>query len=219
MFRMLSVTAIAFLFWGQLIAAASTSTLPNNDGHRLKSRGKSIAIVSGLNSNLNVIAAELFADALREKSYFEVLSPKRVELAIPNYPINIKGPYISRGFGIETDYSNTETMKIKEMKERLGVDYLYVLWAPSASESYGTVSLNFLAQVFAGTEPGEIDNDAFSSSAWGGINCFLNFVRPSAEKQLKVLKETCDDVATEFADKHGMLKPASSLEKKTLFPK
>ena len=48
----------------------------------------------------------------------------------------VKGPYKSAYFEIDVDYGKTDMARVKELQQHLGVDYLYVLWAP-ATVSHG----------------------------------------------------------------------------------
>src|SRR6476659_7997842 len=78
-------------------------------------------------------------DELGKTSMFQVLSQKQVAQAIPNYPQLVKGPYKSAYFEIDVDYANTDLVRVKELQQHLGVDYVYVLWAP-ATVSHGNSS-------------------------------------------------------------------------------
>jgi len=48
----------------------------------------------------------------------------------------VKGLYKSAYFEIDVDYGNTDLARVKEFQRQLGVDYVYVLWAP-ATVSHG----------------------------------------------------------------------------------
>jgi hypothetical protein len=48
----------------------------------------------------------------------------------------VKGPYKSAYFEIDVDYAKTDMARVKELQQHLGVDYVYVLWAP-ATVSHG----------------------------------------------------------------------------------
>ena len=65
-----------------------------------------------------------------------MLSQQQVAQAIPHYPQMVKGPYKSAYFEIDVDYGKTDMARVKELQQHLGVDYLYVLWAP-ATVSHG----------------------------------------------------------------------------------
>ena len=83
--------------------------------------------------------AKSFGDELGKTSMFQVLSQTQVAQAIPNYPQLVKGPYKSAYFEIDVDYAKTDVGRVKELQQHLGVDYVYVLWAP-ATVSHGNSS-------------------------------------------------------------------------------
>ena len=83
--------------------------------------------------------AKSFGDELGKTSMFHVLSQTQVAQAIPNYPQLVKGPYKSAYFEIDVDYAKTDVGRVKELQQHLGVDYVYVLWAP-ATVSHGNSS-------------------------------------------------------------------------------
>ena len=105
-------------------------------------KGKKLAVISGLTNASSLSVAEALIDELGKASLFHVLSQKQVAQAIPNYPQLVKGPYKSAYFEIDVDYAKTDLTRVKELQLHLGVDYLYVLWAP-ATVSHGGSSLFF----------------------------------------------------------------------------
>ena len=99
-------------------------------------KGKKLAVIAGLTNASSLNAAKGLGDQLEKTSAFQVLSQKQVAQAIPNYPQLVKGPYKSAYFEIDVDYAKTDLARVKELQQHLGVDYLYVLWAP-ATVSHG----------------------------------------------------------------------------------
>jgi hypothetical protein len=99
-------------------------------------KGKKLAVISGLTNPSSLLVAQALGDELGKTSRFQVLSQKQVAQAIPNYPQLVKGPYKSAYFEIDVDYGKTDLARVKELQQHLGVDYLYVLWAP-ATVSHG----------------------------------------------------------------------------------
>lgn len=99
-------------------------------------KGKRLAVISGLTNASSLTIAQALGDELGKTSVFHVLSQKQVAQAIPNYPQLVKGPYKSAYFEIDVDYAKTDMVRVKELQQHLGVDYLYVLWAP-ATVSHG----------------------------------------------------------------------------------
>lgn len=99
-------------------------------------KGKKLAVIAGLTNPSSLQAAQALADELGNTSQFQVLSQTQVARAIPNYPQLVKGPYKSAYFEIDVDYAKTDVARVKELQQYLGVDYVYVLWAP-ATVSHG----------------------------------------------------------------------------------
>ncbi len=95
-----------------------------------KPRGKSIAVISGTKEEQNVYLAALVAVSLHKMSRFQVMSPEQVSKALAPYPLTVKGPYRSAYLSIDTDWELGDRKKIAEIQRALGVDYLYVIWAP-----------------------------------------------------------------------------------------
>lgn len=99
-------------------------------------KGKKLAVIAGLTNDSSLSIAKSLGEELRKTSAFHVLSHKQVAQAIPNYPQLVKGPYRSAYFEIDVDYGKTDVARVKELQQHLGVDYVYVLWAP-ATVSHG----------------------------------------------------------------------------------
>jgi len=97
-----------------------------------KSRGKSIAVISGTKEPLNVALAAMVSESLQKKSHYQVAPPAQVARAIAPYPQSIKGPYKSAYFSIDTDWDLSDRNRIADIQRALNVDYLYVIWAPIA---------------------------------------------------------------------------------------
>lgn len=105
-------------------------------------KGKKLAVISGLTNASSLSVAQALGDELGKTSRFQILSQKQVAQAIPNYPQLVKGPYKSAYFEIDVDYSKTDVARVKDLQHHLGVDYVYVLWAP-ATVSHGSSSVFF----------------------------------------------------------------------------
>lgn len=117
---------------------------------KFKPKGTSIAIISGTKENQNVALAKLVSDSLRKKSRYQVASPAQISQAIEPYPQTIKGPYKSAYFAIDTDWELGDRQKIANIQRLLGVDYLYVIWAPITVSSNGSTEgvMHAVAQLF-----------------------------------------------------------------------
>ena len=186
-----------------LISTASSGSSFNQIDQGVHHKLKTIAVVAGLNTEINQLAAELMTETLTKNNLFQVVPSHKVTLMVQDFPGNIRGPYTSAYFGIQEDYSNTDATKIKGIQKKLGVDYLYVLWAPSSTGSFGSRTLHLIGQLFEGPESEKIYGDSFDSTARSGFSCLFFSKTPSGEKQLQALKETCEEIAGDIAEKTG----------------
>ena len=169
-------------------------------------KGKSIAVISGLDSDANAVVAERMTVALKKHTRFQVVSHKQVASTVPNYPQKIKGPYLFAYFEIDEDYGNTDRKKIQQIQQKLGVDYLYVIWAPTATTTQGTIEqLHCIAQLFEGPSSKEVGRGKFAVTAGKVAGCCL--VPPPTDKdRSNAVEETTEYVAREIGEKLGMLK-------------
>lgn len=103
----------------------------------LRNNGNKLAVIAGLTNPSSLQAAQALAGEVERASRFQVLPEKQVVRAIPNYPQLIKGPYSSAYFEIDEDFSKTDVSRVSEIQKQLGVDYLYILWAPTNVQSGG----------------------------------------------------------------------------------
>lgn len=120
------------------------------DDSQFKTKGASIAIVSGTREAQNVMLAQMISDSLRRKSRYQVASASQISKAFGTYPQNIKGPYKSAYYYIDTDWELVDKKKIVSIQHALGVDYLYVIWAPISVSTNGsaTQSMPVIGQLF-----------------------------------------------------------------------
>ena len=162
-------------------------------------KGQKLAVIAGLTNPSSLQAAQALADELGKTSRFQVLSQKQVGQAIPHYPQLVKGPYKSAYFEIDIDYSNTDVVRVKELQQHLGVDYVYVLWAP-ATISHGSSSFFFknypITQVVA---------QLFESPGGKEVGRSQYAVRIDDQTH-EVLREDMRRVALELAEKTRTLK-------------
>jgi hypothetical protein len=162
-------------------------------------KGKKLAVIAGLTNPGSLYAAQALADELGKTSRFQVLSQKQVAQAIPNYPQLVKGPYKSAYFEIDVDYGRTDLARVKELQHHLGVDYLYVLWAP-ATVSHGGSTFFFknypimqiVAQLFESPGGKEVGRSQYA-------------IRVDDETH-EVLRDDMQRVAQELAEKTHTLK-------------
>jgi hypothetical protein len=185
-----------------LILGACISTFNPVNGD-FKPKGKALAVIAGLDNEANVLTAQYMTESLKKNTRFQVMSQKQVRQALPGYPDDIQGPYRSAYFEIEVDYAKTDTKRIRAVQQKLGVDYLYVLWTPSATEYGGKIhSLNVVAQMFESGK--EVANGRFSAVA-GRSTCCLS-PAPKDEDKVNAVKDATDYVAKEIGQKTGMAK-------------
>lgn len=162
-------------------------------------KGQKLAVIAGLTNPSSLQAAQALADELGKTSRFQVLSQKQVAQAIPNYPQLVKGPYRSAYFEIDVDYGRTDLARVKGIQQHLGVDYLYVLWAP-ATVSHGGSSFFFknypithiVAQLFESPGGKEVGRSQYA-------------IRVDDETH-EVLRDDMQRVARELAEKTHMPK-------------
>lgn len=185
----LTVGALALLLLGGCSYYSVNFSLTNDN---FKARGKSIAVISGTREQQNVEIASQVTDALRKKSRYQVLAQQQVAQSLPGYPQNIKGPYKSAYFQIDTDWELGDRKRIAEVQRALGVDYLYVIWAPIAISSNGSTVYRVpaVAQLFdqAGTK---VVAQTEISLFWGG-------------EASPYFKEGNNEIALQLAEKTGM---------------
>jgi hypothetical protein len=191
---------ILFFVLPLVLGACSTFNPVNGD---FKLKGKTLAVIAGLDNDANMLTAQYMTESLKKNTRFQVLSQKQVGQAIPGYPDNIQGPYRSAYFEIEVDYSKTDMKRIRSIQQKLGVDYLYVLWTPSATV-YGEKihSLNVISQMFESGK--EVANGRFTATA-GRSTCCLS-PTPKDEDKVNAVKDTADYVSKEIGQKTGMAK-------------
>ena len=162
-------------------------------------KGKKLAVISGMTNASSLSLAEALGDELGKASRFQVLSQKQVAQSIPNYPQLVKGPYKSAYIEIDVDYAKTDLTVVKDLQQHLGVDYLYVLWAP-ATVSRGGSSLFF--KNYPGTQ---IVAQLFESPGGKEVGRSQYAVRVDDQTH-QVLSEDMRRVALELAEKTHTLK-------------
>lgn len=171
-----------------------------------KPKGKTLAVVSGLNHDTNYFIAQSMTQSLKKQSKFKVMPQKKIAKAWRNYPVNIKGPYNSAYFDIDINYSNTDIKKLREIQKKLGVDYLYVMWAPTGSTINNSVNeINIIAQLYEFPGGKEVANGRFNSVSYSNSSCLVA-KKPTAEEDAEGIRRTTDMVAKLMAEKTGMLK-------------
>lgn len=95
-------------------------------------KGKTIAVIPGINDNMNKVIGQLFAQSLAEESRYNVMSTKRMTRALGTSAVSIQGPYRSAYFDIDVDWSMTDKDEVAALQRSLKTDYVYMFWAPTA---------------------------------------------------------------------------------------
>jgi hypothetical protein len=181
--------------------ATFTPTSPN-----FKAKGKTLAVISGLENGANLQLAHYMTGALTENSQFKLISQKKIAELVRDYPFDIQGPYKAAYFDIEVDYSRTDVEKLKSIQKKLGVDYLYVMWAPS-STTYNsrTNAIHVVAQLFEFPGAKEVGRGRFDSAANGKIHFIIQSKVNESDIDQGMLRST-KHVSREMAQKVGMAK-------------
>ncbi len=168
-----------------------------------KPKGKSLAVIAGLNNEVNVVAAKYMSDALGANSRFQVVSQNKVSQSLPAYPANIKGPYKYAYLNIEPDYSKTDMKKVRDIQQQLGVDYLYMMWAPVSAGNQQVVRYLFIGQLFEFPSGKEVGNGIYGAGASGSC---LPPSLPSDKEVEDNVKLSMGYVANKIAEETGMQK-------------
>lgn len=192
-----------------LSACFSTFTPLNSD---FRPKGKTLAVIAGLDNQANLAAAQYMTEALKKNSRFQVMPQKQVAQSLSGYPTPVQGPYKSAYFEIEVDYSKTDTKKIKAIQQKLGVDYVYVLWTPSETVYNEKIhQLHIIAQMFESPNAKEVGNGKFGATA-GRTDCCL-VPAPGDKEKADALKDMAEYVSKEIAEKTGMQKKTAASER------
>lgn len=185
------------------VSACSTfsPTSPN-----FKAKGNTLAVISGLESEVNVQLAHYLTLALDENSRFQLVPQKKIATIVRDYPFDIQGPYKAAYFDVEVDYSRTDVEKIKSIQKKLGVDYLYVMWAPSSTTYNSRANaIHVVAQLFEFPGGKEVGRGRFDSAANGKIYFIIQ--SKVNEKDIdKGMQRSTQLVSREMAQKTGMAK-------------
>jgi hypothetical protein len=183
--------AFALLFLLALTCSAC-STFDLVDGN-FTPKGKRLAVVAGLADGKTALIAGKTAEILHARTRFEILPAKQVAQTVPHYPPHIKGPYATAYFDIDEDYGHTDIRKIAAIQQKLGVQYLYVLWVPVSSYLDDTYSsFGVIGQLFEFPGGKEVGRAHFRAM----------FSRSDPD----VLRKALDRAADDFVTKTGMRK-------------
>ncbi|MBI1921320.1 MAG: hypothetical protein HYS23_09610 [Geobacter sp.] len=174
---------------------------------------KSIAVVAGVDNDINIAVTESMTEALARNSTFKVMPAKQVTKRVTGYPQQIKGPYNSAHITIDIDYSKTDLQKVKEIMKKLGTDYAYVIWAPTGysrtaiSQGTGGVSGSAavypaVAQLFQGPDAKVVGQGRFDVTSVK----YVPLTSPSEDDVKNAVHYTTEIISKIVAEKSGALK-------------
>lgn len=171
-----------------------------------QAKGKSLAVISGLQDGDNLLLAHYMTEALAQNSRYQVMSQKKIAALERDYPYTIQGPYTSAYFEADLDYTQTDVEKIKRLQKKLGVDYLYVLWTPTSVTHNGSMnSILVLGQLFEFPGAREVGRAEFSSNSIGK-SCLV-FQGPIKEDDIVLgMQRSTEYTSKELARETGMAK-------------
>ncbi len=211
-FSLFTLFAFSVLFLSGCITFDSFQLLQSD----IKPKGKKIAVISGLNHELNGYVAESMTASLKKETAFKVISQRRIAKRIKDYPYNIQGPYKKAYFNIEQDYSNTDVKALKKIAKRLKVNYLYVMWVPTATSHGGfTNTFDIITQLYEFPAARPVGQGRFmAGSAGTHSNCFLFGGAATAEDDKQGIRDMMDHVAKEIGSDMKMGLMGTSKKKK-----
>lgn len=162
----------------------------------------SLAVVSGLKKSSNAQLAHYLTEAFKAQSTYRVLSQAAIAKAVKGYPYNIQGPYSSAYFEIKSDFDKTDLEMIRQLQKKLGVDYLFVIWAPlTTTFNQSAPTIHVVSQMFESPGAREVGQGNFFSTA----HKFSIVHRDAtAEEVKKGMERTAKVVALELSAKTGM---------------
>lgn len=178
----------------------------------VKGDGKSIAVVAGVNNQMNLAVAESMSEALVRNSTFKVMTPKQVAQRIKGNSYEIQGPYNGAYMEIDVNWSKTDRKKAAEILKKTGADYVYIIWMPTGycrdlvdangftMSRCAAKSFPAVAQLFARPDAKVAAQGRFSVTA---SRTFPILGSISDEKVAEALTETTDAVSKIIAEKSG----------------
>ena len=172
-----------------------------------KPKGKTLAVLAGLDYEANVLAAGHLAAALTRYSKYHVIPQKQVIQTLQGQPVEIRGPYRRLYSRIDIDYANTDSGAIRAIQQKLRADYLLVIWTYASADegtSQNMQQMNLAAQLFEHPDSREVGRGKFAVTA-GWTTCCL-VPAPDAEDKDEAIQEKMDAVAREIAQRTGMMR-------------
>lgn len=168
-------------------------------------KNASIAVISGRQKDNNLMIAHYVTEALKEKSKYRVLPQASITKAVKGYPFDIHGPYGTAYLQVEKDYTKTDVKAIRQLQKKLGVDYLFVIWAPISVMVNGTNNLTeVITQLFEFPGAKEVGRGGFRIMARKVTWSFSRTLKDSEIEQ--GIKAAALKVAGELATLTAMAK-------------
>ncbi len=175
-----------------------------------KPKGKTLAVLSGLDTEANLVAAEHLAAALARSSTYRVIPRKQVLQTLKGQPDEIRGPYRRFYSRVDIDYANTDNGAIRAIQQKLLADYLLVLWTYASTSDGKIQQVNLVMQLFEHPDNREVGRGKFDVSA-GWTNCCL-VPAPDADDKDEAIRDKMEAVAAEVAQRTGMIKTVEEKE-------
>jgi len=172
-----------------------------------KPKGKTLAVLAGLDYEANVLAAGHLAAALAKYSSYHVIPQKQVMRTLQGQPAEIRGPYRRLYSRTDIDYANTDSGAIRAIQQKLHADYLLVIWTYASTDegtTHNMQQMNLITQLFEHPESKEVGRGKFAVAA-GWTTCCL-VPAPDAEDKDEAIREKMDAVAREIAQRTGMMR-------------
>lgn len=201
--RDLTVLALALLLGGCFNAFNAFEPLDSN----FQPQGRTIAVIPGSTNEMSVVMAQLVTESLQRQSRYQVMPQAQIAKTLGVYPQNIKGPFRSAYLEIDVSWDLIDRQTVIGIQRKLGVDYLYVVWAPSSVISHGGsytrlsyTGMNIIAQLFESPVSKEVGRGTVRLDA--------------RKKDQDVLKESIDKWVQQLATRTGMARDTETSSKK-----
>ena len=125
--RKISITFIGIAVVSVILSCSGHKFLKND----ITPNGSIAVILAETRTGeVNVLLGDNLTRCLSEQTTLHVMQQSEVKNKLGKYPVKIKGPYTTANNEISVDYSKTDMDAIAAVAEKIGVQYLYVVWFP-----------------------------------------------------------------------------------------
>lgn len=204
------MACLAFLFFTGCVSMFNGLMFSPPNGEELHADGKTLAVVAGVDNEMNIAVAESMAEALSRNSTFKVMPSKQLAQRISGYPQQIQGPYNSAYTAIDINYAKTDIDKVRAIMKKLRTDYVYVIWTPTgysrtvADRGTGGVSgtskiYRSVAQMFEGPDAKVVGQGRFDVAAVK----YIPLTTASDEDVKEAVSYTTEIVSKAIAERSG----------------